>query len=125
MQHTIEKIIAGDLAIMGYYRLAKEHWASVFQAYRGVTSTVLSKRLDAEQRWFEHNCGGRWIGQEIMVVSGIGQFYSTSFGFDHDLSRAIWLYEAILQSYCSVEVKSVARDVAAMYGLVEAADDDL
>jgi hypothetical protein len=75
--------------------------------------------LSAEQMWFERNCGARWVGQEIMVVSGIGMLYSTKAGFGDNADRARVLYDAFQQSFCSIEVKSIAREVAESYGLLE------
>ncbi len=71
--------------------------------------------------WFETNCGGRYVGQEIMVISGIARFYSTMLGFEanDDLDTARKIYRAIQKSYCSMEVKGHADTVAKSYGLLE------
>jgi hypothetical protein len=125
MRYTIEKVVTGDGEIIRYYGNARTRWATILQECRGVPSTILARQLTSEQPWFEHHCGGRRIGQEIMVVCGITQFYNTSHGFDHDLSRALWVYRAFMKSYCSVEVKAIARDVASTYGLEDEDDSSL
>jgi hypothetical protein len=69
--------------------------------------------------WFEANCGGRWVGQEVMVVSGLAGLYSSETGFDRNEKRARLLYDAFQSSYCSVEVKSIAEEVARSYDLLD------
>ena len=55
----------------------------------------------------------------IMVISGITQFYTTSCGFGDDKEKAQQVYKAFMMSYCSIEVKGVAEDVAKSYNLNE------
>lgn len=63
---------------------------------------------------------GRWVGQEVMVVSGLAGLYTTATGFDGRLDRARLLYDAFQSSYCSIEVKSIAEKVARSYDLLDA-----
>jgi hypothetical protein len=53
-----------------------------------------------------------------MVVSGLAGLYNTATGFDGNEKRASLLYDAFQSSYCSVEVKSIAEEVARSYDLL-------
>jgi len=120
MHYTIEMILNEDVSILEYYRNAKERWGKILEEHWGRTNALeLSKLLTIEQFWFEQNCGGRWIGQEIMVIVGIVQFYSTEKGFEGNKEKALWVFDAFMKSYCSIEVKGKAQDVAKDYYLIE------
>ena len=87
----------------------------------------LSMELFEKQVQFESRCGGRSTGKEIMAISGILQFYKINTGFetewdqpnDFRKKKARNLYNALLFSGCSVEVKMTAKKIAKFYGLVE------
>ena len=119
MHYTIELLIEGDKKVLSYYEKAKGRWRKILSENPDTTSDELSKILTNEQMWFEHHCGSRWVGQEIMVVTGISQFYTTTGGFDGNHDKALLVYEAFMKSYCSIEVKGAAEDVAKSYYLVE------
>ena len=119
MHHTIELLVNGDLHLGDHYRRAVARWKEIWCRPEAGDIVDLATMLSNEQMWFEHNCGGRWVGQEIMVVSGIGMLYTTQAGFDGNAERARLLYDAFQRSYCSLEVKGIARDVAKSYSLLE------
>ncbi|MEW6195674.1 MAG: hypothetical protein AB1521_11020 [Bacteroidota bacterium] len=119
MIFTIAQLLAGNDQVFTYYQLAKKRWEAILnqEGYRDIAS--LSKKLSDEQIWFEHNCGGRTLGQEIMAITGIAQFYDIHIGFDKTNDKAMFVYEAFARSYCSLEVKYYASDTAKEYGLIE------
>lgn len=119
MNYTIERLIDGDQNVFTFYKNAKERWNKILLGNANSNSDELAKVLSSEQFWFEENCGSRWVGQEIMVVTGIAQFYTTARGFDSNRDKALLIYEAFMKSYCSLEVKGVAEDVARNYYLIE------
>lgn len=120
MNYTIEMLITGDKAVVEYYKKAKQKWAEIIKDNPTFNPEKFAKELSHHQLWFEHNCGGRWEGQEIMVVVGIGQFYTTMSGFEgENLKRALAVYDGFRRSFCSIEVKGCAEDVAANYSLLE------
>jgi hypothetical protein len=119
MHYTVELLVRGDRNVSEFYRAAVGRWKEIWSRPNVKDVVYLATTLSDEQLWFERNCGGRWIGQEIMVVSGIGLLYSTGAGFEDKADRARLLYDAFQRSYCSVEVKSIAREVAESYGLLE------
>jgi hypothetical protein len=116
---TLEKLINGDENIVEYYRNAKEIWDEIRNSENFDTVERLAEQLSMRQLAFEHRCGGRWLGQEIMTVVGIGQFYSSEIGFDATLEEAFKVKDAFAQSYCSLEVKWYAERTSKIFRLTE------
>ncbi|MGO8752056.1 MAG: hypothetical protein ACLQNE_39455 [Thermoguttaceae bacterium] len=118
MHYSVEMLVRGRAEVVEYYRVAAERWGEIWHRPDAHDLARLSKMLSSEQMWFERNCGGRWVGQEVMVVSGLAGLYSTEVGFDDRLEQARLLYDAFQTSFCSVEVKSIAEEVARSYDLL-------
>lgn len=119
MHYSVEMLLHGQAEVIDYYRLAVERWQEIWSRPEASRLEQLARMLQHEQMWFEKNCGGRWVGQEIMVVSGLAGLYSTATGFDGNENRARLLYDAFQSSFCSVEVKSIAEEVASSYDLLD------
>ena len=148
MHYTLELLIKGNPDVVDYYREALAWWKTVIADNPTFDVERLSMVLTAEQAVFERKCGGRFVGQEIMVIVGIGQFYTTEHGWDQFPSpvtridangkrirltrrgvpvgallspreKAQRIYKGIMKSYCSVEVKGYADEVAQSYQLLE------
>jgi hypothetical protein len=122
MHYTIEELIRGNADTVAYYNAAKVHWKEILQSEDAVNAEKLSQTLNLEQLWFEHNCGGRFVGQEIMAIVGIAQFYTTDAGFAGNEEMVLKVYDALRSSYCSLEVKWHAEKVAESYDLLELRD---
>ena len=126
MHYTLQKLIEGDEEIVTYYQKAKSIWneiTGIIDCNNSENIPKLANELSSRQIIdFEYDCGGKDIGQEIMAWYGIGQFYKVEDGFGNDYERlqsAKNVYEAFQKSYCSLEVKGYARDVANSYSLEE------
>jgi len=126
MHYTIQKLIEGDDKIINYYQEAKKIWEEISAKIKiqdKFNIKILAQELTSRQiSDFEHLCGGRSIGQEIMAWYGIAQYYSVEDGFGSEpdrLQNAKNVYEAFQRSGCSLEVKSAANDVAKFYDLEE------
>lgn len=122
MHRTIDLLIKGDDRILIYFKKALDRWNEILKSDSAKDVETLAKKLTSEQFWFEHNCGTRWIGQEIMVITGICQFYSISIGFEETKEKALLVYNAFMASSCSIEVKGDAKDVAKSYYLIDESD---
>jgi len=120
MHYSLEMLVQGKREIVDFYQIATDRWGEIWSREASRDLGSLANLLPSEQMWFERHCGGRWIGQEVMVVSGLAGMYTTEAGFDHQLDKARLLYDALQSSYCSVEVKSIAEEVARSYGLLDA-----
>jgi len=72
MNYTVELLVNGDPDLLEYYRLAVGRWREIWTRPESSTIISMATMLCDEQTWFEENCGGRWVGQEIMVVAGFG-----------------------------------------------------
>ena len=121
MNYTVELLIGGDKHVLAYYKNALQRWNEILKLELSLQIDSLAKHLTKEQSWFEEHCGGSGIGQEIMAIVGIAQFYSTGKGFS-DRNRARTIYKALRRSYCSLDVKTHARRVAQDYRLLESED---
>ena len=117
MHDSIEKLMAGDQAVAGYYEAAHTHWQTLLRDIDSVSVEDLAARLSSAQSWFERHCGGRWLGQEVMVWTAFATMYSTQSGWDGNEARGVKLAQAFAASMCSVEVKGGARRAAKSYYL--------
>ena len=80
--YTLEKLINGEADIVENYNNARQLWEDIRESNAYISIDTLAQELTNRQLQFEHRCGGRWIGQEIMALVGIGQFYSSEIGFN-------------------------------------------
>ena len=118
MVSMTELLINGDERVIHYCRNARERWSVIVEKHPDFDLDNLAEELSSSQVWFEQYCGGQKVGQEIMVVVGIGQFYSTIAGFGNDnLKKAQATNEAFRRSHCSNEVKAEADKIAEDYDL--------
>jgi len=117
MHRSLEMLVRGNDEIVGYYRTAAERWNQIWQREAAQELATFGKLLKNEQTWFEENCGGGLLSQEIMVVSGLVGLYRTRGGFGDNLERARLLSDAIQISSCSIGVKVCADKVARSYAL--------
>lgn len=117
MHYTLEQLMNGDRHIVSHYAAATTRWGMIRDSADFASIDLLAKRLTSEQLTFEHECGGRWLGQEIMAFVGIGQFYSTADGFGDNIEDAKKVYDAIRASFCSMEVKGHAETAVEAYNL--------
>lgn len=117
--YTLEALINGNAGIVEYYNNAKQLWLEIIESEAFENVDTLAQELTIRQLQFEHQCGGRWIGQEIMAIVGIGQFYSSEIGFEATLEDALKVKNAFAQSYCSLEVKFHAEKTVTIFRLNE------
>ncbi len=124
MHYTIKRLLSGDRDLVGHYVAARQRWASILESADSRSVDLLSRRLTDEQGWFEHNCGGRWEGQEVMVWSGFGHLYDRQIGFDRNRELVFRMFDAFMSSFCSVEVKWHAERAADSYHLNDLREED-
>ncbi|ENO0728342.1 hypothetical protein ACA506_004468 [Vibrio parahaemolyticus] len=118
MSATFYLLKHGDARVLEAYRIANAIWDEIFVNYQGdlryLADALSSKQLQFE--WSLKELGlNRWNAQEIMVFSGLSYYLDR----DDDAYRslAVSVAEAFEMSYCSIEVKSLAKRVAAMFYL--------
>lgn len=102
---TLFLLSNGDKNVTEYYSNAIVIWKEikVHSAFSSVVS--LSKELADRQSEFESNCGGRYLGREIMPTVGVGQFYTQEIGFEDSENDVIKVVNALFAGCCSAEVK--------------------
>lgn len=119
-KQTLEKLIQGDKSIIEAYQKVKSRWSEIlkdFDWYSPNSIEKMAQLVTMHQISIEHLVGERWLGQEIMVTVGIGQFYSSDMGFDDNYASAMVVYKGFLSSMCSLEVKYHAETMGKFYGL--------
>ncbi len=118
MHYTLERILREDSLLLEHYQLASQRWEQILAHSKANDVEALARAISSEQFWFERNCGGRWEGQEVMVLAGFARLYSTTSGFSQNAAIAKILYEAFQRSSCSLELKAIAERTADAYDLV-------
>src|SRR4051812_32890048 len=115
MHYTVERLLRGVQAAVEHFQLPAAGWAEIFSRAEAEAPDARPRLLQSQQMWFERNCGGRWPGQEVMVLTGFGILYTTEAGFAGNGHRARILARAFAKSMCSSEVKSIAQAVVRQY----------
>jgi hypothetical protein len=121
---TIRELINGEGDVCQYYKNANEIWAEIRNSDAFSSVDKLAKRLESTQATFEAQCGGKYLGREIMAFVGIGQFCNELIGFDYDYDDAIKVRDAVSESYCSIEVKWYFENAVNHFGLNEVKKND-
>lgn len=125
-KQTLEKLIQGDPEIITAYRNVKEKWDQILMDFNWESEDAVDHMAELVTQYqiqMEHVAGERWLGQEIMVIVGIGQFYSSEIGLEGHIRQAKTVYNGLLRSMCSLEVKYHAENVGEMYGVNELSDN--
>lgn len=117
MHYTIEKLMFSTEPIQQYFVAARDKWKELLDRHKDSSVEELAEAITHAQSWFEHNCGSRWPGQEVMVWSAFGYLYTTVSGFEGKEPLAEKVARAFEASMCSAEVKSHARDAVESYGV--------
>jgi len=129
MFYTLNELMLGHSNVVNWYQDAIKLWSGILKDIDikdSKTIGLLARELNIHQSRFEQACGDRSSGKEIMAITGIIQFYNINTGFEDEWDKkntfrkkkAKNIYNAILFSGCSVEVKMTAKKVAKFYGLV-------
>jgi hypothetical protein len=119
MSFTFKLLRENNSKILEYYQAANELWTVILSDYDG-NSTKLSSKLSSAQFDFERISGrsdrfDRWDMQEVMVFSGLTYFLDS--GSEEEMRNAQVIAEAFEMSYCSIEVKGLAKRFAKMLHL--------
>ena len=105
---TFALLNKGDKTVLDIYKDAHAMWVDVFS--KEWTVTDLSDTLGSVQIKFEHSLKkyglNRWEGQEIFVITGLTYFEDD---YDTNENRANKVSQAFELSWCSIEVKSLAK----------------
>jgi len=117
-RQTLEKLIHGDENIVAAYSRIKEKWDEILGGFNWEADDAIEKMAELVSFYqipMEHIVGERWLGQEIMVIVGIGQFYNSEIGFDASSRQVNIVYKGFLTSMCSLEVKYHAETIGELY----------
>ncbi|MBX9618849.1 MAG: hypothetical protein K2X10_06850 [Hyphomicrobiales bacterium] len=120
MMNTIEALRENE-QVSDYYRAAFSKWRELLKAFEKSSLVDFATAIsDAQLDYFEKQCGGRSMGQEIMAWTGIAYYYDAEeAGFGDDLDKARKIYDAMQLSHISIEAKINAEKAAISYDLFE------
>lgn len=117
MHYTIERLVQGDRAISDYWARAVDLWRVLREENKDSSLEDFGRKIHAAQSSFEQNCGGRWIGQEIMGWAAVAQFYQSADTFGDREDEAVRVVRAFRASWCSSEAKAWLNRAVADYDL--------
>ncbi len=119
MQYMIDLMLHSTRPVPQYFATAGSKWKELLGDISSVSVGVLARRLADNQRWFELNCGGRPVAQEIMAWSAFGSLYNVRTAFEQNMGDAEKLAKAFATSLCTPEVKHHAESAARSYRVAE------
>jgi len=124
MHLTIEALREGE-SVSAYWRAAFAKWRDLLKAIDTTRIADLAEAIgEAQREFFERECGGRSMGQEVMAWSAIAYFHDAEeASFGDDAERARKVYDAIQLSHASLDVKVHAERAAITYDLFEGVEE--
>ncbi|EMD5788633.1 TPA: hypothetical protein SMP24_001078 [Proteus mirabilis] len=115
---TFELLNNGDEKVIDIYKQAHEMWTEIFSKEWYLND--LSDKLGTIQTTFEHKLErfglNRWEGQEVFVISGL-TFFKNEFNTKNNKAHQVSL--AFEMSWCSIEVKSLAKRLSKAFYIGE------
>ncbi|PEF30379.1 hypothetical protein CON39_11960 [Bacillus thuringiensis] len=112
MISTVTALLDGKEGILACYQEAKQIWEKIWADPKSETVEGLSDLIFFHQSTFEHSCGGRYLGQEVMVLSSFMMFYDIGAGFEGNEEKVERLKEAFNKAHVSFEIESMAQKFA-------------
>lgn len=115
---TFELLNKGDKKVLDIYKEAHEMWVQIFSKEWSVTD--LSDTLGNVQSAFEYKLEKygltRWEGQEVFVISGLTYFENEINSKNNHANKVSLAFE---MSWCSIEVKSLAKRLSKAFYIGE------
>lgn len=119
MIETIEALRENQ-DVGAFYRAAFTKWRDLLKGIGGASLSELANAIgEAQFDYFEKQCGGRSMGQEVMAWTGIAYFHDAEEGFGDDIEKARKVYDAMQLSHISIEAKVHAEKAAISFDLFE------
>ncbi len=120
MHLAIEAMRQGD-NITPHFKAGFAKWAELLKDIRTQKLAELAEVLsEAQVDYFERQCGGRSLGQEVMAWTAIAYYFDTEEGgFGDDVEVARKVYDALQLSQVSIDVKVHTERAAITYGLFD------
>lgn len=117
---TIKNLLEGNVDTVEYYNNARRIWKDIRESEHFGSVESLAQEISRRESEFNHKCGGRELGEELLAYVGIGQFYSYSpdFGLDANIEEVTKIKDAIEMSMCRFEVKAKAEGAAKFFGSI-------
>ena len=121
MTELLTKLMNGDHSVVDAFVAVKQKWHDLLQNFdwnADNASTQIAHLAGLNQLKFEEIVGDTWLGQQIMVLVGFGQFYSVTEGFtEENLRKVMIMREGFLKSTCSGETHSYTNEATELFYL--------
>ena len=121
---TMSELLKGNENIVQYYINAKKIWLEIREGEDFSSIETLANKLEVMQSRFEIECGGKYLGREIMAFVGVGQFNNELIGFENDYDGVFKVTDAVAQSFCGIEVKWYFENAIKHFGLNDVRSTD-
>lgn len=119
MVEIFDRLTKGDDSILKYFKHIKIKWDEILKEFKWESPKAVENMrslISSHQYVFEELAYNDWLGQQIMVIVGINQYYSIYEGFTDANERKVRIIlEAIESSSCSREVKQIANEISTLY----------
>jgi len=116
---TIELLLKGDQEIVEIYRRAQLIWKETLRKGKKLSQRDFATLVHDSENEFIALCRDKYLGCEVMGISGIGQFYSTRQTVrtmsNPRKARRIWF--AMHEARVHVETMNAASGIAHLYGI--------
>lgn len=96
MMGVLEQLIGGNAEVVRWFQNARQLWEEIDQDVGQGDPAALQQAMHDRLWRFEHECGGRDLGQEVMAYVGVGRFHSTAGGFEDNIDAAKAVYQGLL-----------------------------
>ncbi|MDW3863845.1 hypothetical protein QI362_00820 [Staphylococcus saprophyticus] len=116
---TFEKLMNGDSDIAKYYKNANDLWEKIWNHPKSQNVDDLAQLIGSYQYYFEENCGGEYLGKEIMGWSGYVYLLKSDSDDLFVNNRIDALKEAINKSFLSSEIYYDSDQAIKLFGLNE------
>lgn len=114
---SLYELAIGNPKIVEYYKNAAEIWKEIIESEYFYVSDLLGQSIENLEMRFRTNCGGKYLGSEIMANMAILQFYDDNIGFDASYEDVLRVLNAVRNSQVSIEVKWFIEKIATLFSL--------
>jgi len=118
---TINKLVKGDKSIQESYNKVGLKWTELLKDFDWGNGAIdrIKEMVYDNQIKMEVLVGEEILGQEIMVIVGMGQFNDDNGVSKVQSTKMKIVYQGIMKSLCSSTVKSYAEFYAKQYRILD------
>jgi len=115
MKATLQLLIDGDTHAVEYYQNALNLWREILEDPGVNDINALAQEISIQKQNFELSCGGVPCAHEIMILTGIAQFFDECGEFCEDSGRLEAVLRALGQCHFGNEKRNLLQNTAHLY----------